>query len=112
MTLRVLALITALFVVAGCGGDGNASASPPSPPRSSAPAPAAADNEPYIAALRKIDPALAEDPESAVRDASNVCLDIDQGKPAGTVVKNAALRFDVPAGQAKLIVKAARQYIC
>lgn len=99
-----------LFGLAACGqSDDNANPTP-APTEATTTALAGADD--FVAALGDIDPALAEDPDSAVSDARNVCLDLEQGKDDATVITNTGSRFSVDETTAEKIVDAAKEHLC
>lgn len=71
----------------------------------------------YLAALREVSPEMAADPQRAVRRGQGTCQEVLAGKPASTLVTNAAARFsdggkvlDQAAGAR--IVAAAQGYLC
>lgn len=108
VVLGVIAGALVLFICVGVigallvGGDDEPAA---------APSPTAASTQAYLDALKRIDPALA-DRKSAVDDGENICLDIEQGKEATTLAKNAASRYDTDHKTGEAIVKAARDHLC
>ena len=119
--MRVIVSTSAvLLVLCGCGAQDPA-AEPP-PPATAAikvkpPTPTADDDGDFLAALIALDAGLTLDRDRALIRAWDICLDIKQGKDATTVVKNAQVRFTdghvtVSPNQAKVIVAAAKQYIC
>jgi hypothetical protein len=114
----VMTFVCSLLLLTGCV------AQDPAAPAPSASAPTnlklqspKLDKRAFLAALTAIDAGLTVDEDQALRRAANVCLDIKQGKDPMTVAKNAQLRYTggnvtVNAGQARLIVAAARHYFC
>lgn len=124
MTKRSLAvaLLSLLsLLLAGCGGSGSSSTGEPasSPTTTAAEAAPTSPPEPtgealtsYLAAVRKVGKSLATDEDQAVRYGRDICLDVAQDKPAPTVRRNAAARFEVETADAKRLVAAAQKYIC
>ena len=105
MRARHIWVVAALLgALAGCGGGGEEAAPAPS-------ATGGGQEAAYLAALKAIDPALA-DKKSAVSDGKNICLDLEQGKDAATVAKNAAARFEVDAATGAAIVGATKASLC
>lgn len=71
----------------------------------------------YLAGLKKFDPGLVADEDRAITCATNICLDIAQGKDKITVVGNAVSRLSggtvtIAEAQAAQAVELARTNIC
>lgn len=123
--------LLAITLLVGCGS------SEPSPAASEAPAvpasaatPAesgpdilAADEVPaegraaYLAGLTSIDSGLTLNEDRAISRATNICLDIDQGKDETTIINNTVERLSggnatIDEDQAADVVELARTYIC
>ncbi|MGI8328321.1 DUF732 domain-containing protein [Actinomadura scrupuli] len=116
----IVSTSAALLVLCGCGVQDPA-AEPASPAtaavKAKPPTPTVDSDGDFLAALIALDAGLTLDRDRALIRAWDVCLDIKQGKDAAAVVKNAQVRFTdghvtVNPEQAKVIVAAAKKYIC
>lgn len=113
---RSAAPILLALVLAGC----SAPAEPVAPSPSSAPPAAAAaslsarDYGPFVTAVRFRFPGLAAGmtDRAIISSARNVCLDLAQGKPADTVARNTAARYDASPAQAAEVVALAVDLAC
>ncbi|MER5862234.1 DUF732 domain-containing protein [Kitasatospora sp. NPDC002040] len=86
-------------------------------PASAIPSPDAAQTAVLVATLKAVNPALVEKTDKAVDRARNVCSDVQAGKDAATVAKNAKSRFEGGAvtltdAQALAIVEAVKASFC
>jgi len=77
----------------------------------------AEDREAYLAGLTDIDPGLTVNEDRAISRATNICLDIEQGKAAATIISNTAERLSggnatIDEAQAAEAVELARAHIC
>ncbi|MFE7854073.1 hypothetical protein [Streptomyces sp. NPDC057403] len=136
------ALVIVCLVLTGCGNAGEpstsdghslitstdtlqtsqAAASPSAaesekPEGMSVPAPDAAHRNAYLKGLELADPRLISDPDQAVENGRNGCLDIKQQKPGRTQITNMQQRFsaqvtDMNPLAAQAVLAAARAYIC
>lgn len=117
----------ALLTACGSGAPAPAATAPAPPAASSAPAASpdilTADDVPadsraaYLTGLTKIDPGLTVNEDRAIRRATDICVDITQGKDEGTVVSNTVSRLSggnatINTSQAADAVALARAHIC
>lgn len=111
MTRSVVPVLLAL-VLAGCSAPAQVAPSPSSAPASASPS--ARDYGPFVTAVRFRFPGLAAGmtDRAIISSARNVCLDLAQGKPAGTVVHNTAARYDATADQGAQVVALAVDLAC
>lgn len=125
----VPAMLLPLAVLAGCGASNTATSAPTNPaaaqpaPDGSSPETVTPEDVPgaariaYLAGLEEIDPGLIANKDRAINRATNICLDITQGKNESTVVDNARQRLSggsatIDNAQAARAVALARQHIC
>lgn len=95
-----------LLAVSGCGSGSSKEADKPAPAATTG----GTAEQPYLDALKAIDPGLVVNKDRAVNRSKNVCADIQAGKDDATVIKNAAARFNggdatVDEAKAKQIVE-------
>ena len=115
--VRVVGAVLAMWTLAGCNSEPEPGTSPRAAARNVAtpqyaePLKGPAAEKAYLTALAEVDKRLAADDDALVYG-ENICLDIKQEKPAATVEKNAAARFEVDAATAKEIVAVAKGSLC
>ena len=71
----------------------------------------------YLSGLEKINPGLVANEDRAIDRATNICLDISQGKDEATVVNNAQQRLSggnatIDNAQAAQAVELAKTNVC
>ncbi len=71
----------------------------------------------FLAAVRTVDPQLAEDADRVVRAARSTCSDLGSGKDRAAVVSSAVSRFSsgenqLTPAEAELLVAAAERTFC
>ncbi|MGI9000907.1 MAG: DUF732 domain-containing protein [Pseudonocardia sp.] len=113
--MRRLALmfLTVLAALVACGGP--SATAPSTAPTTKAPI--TADQAAYLDGLREINPGLVVNPDRAIRRATNICLDIEEGMTEPEVVRSTVARLSgsnatIDAPQAAQAVELAKRHIC
>lgn len=130
--LLIIAALSAAALLTACGSGDTATPAAAPATAASAPAPAPAGSMPetvdadevpadaraaYLDGLTEIDPGLTVDEDRAINRATNICLDISQGKDEATVITNTVSRLSggnatIDEAQAAQAVELARTHIC
>lgn len=84
----------------------------PETPAQNPPATETPDAEAFTKALAEIDPALAADPEQAVKDAKNVCTYVAAGEDEAGQLKAVTDRFEVSEKDAPAVLAAITEHVC
>lgn len=115
MRYRIAAALGVLALAALTACSAPADDQPETPAQNSPatqPAEEQPDAEAFTAALAEIDPALAADPEEALKSARNVCTYVAAGEDEAQQLKAVTDRFEVSEKDAPAVLTAIKEHVC